>query len=628
MKLSWSKYKLNFITPVKTSRGVMKSRDVWYLFCGDKMGECAPLPGLSLDDLDLMESKLDDLCAEPERFIADLSLLNEFPSIRCGLEMLEMPCPAYFEPIAINGLIWMGDPLFMVQQIEQKLCENWRCIKMKIGAVDFDEELGILTSIANHNIELRVDANGAFDESNVKEKISRLAGLNLHSIEQPVKPGQWDLMAELCETSPIPIALDEELISLRKLEDRIAMLDMVKPQYIVLKPSLLGGFSEAETWIELAEARGIKWWVTSALESNVGLEAIANWVSQLKLSGFQGLGTGQLFCNNIPSSIKVENSYLKKDTIYIWNDIRAFVSEWLSPELTIKLQTSGSTGVPKRIEVKKEWMRNSANLTGETFGLSEGDSVLLCLPMQYIAAKMMVVRALELGLDLIVTEPKKVIQVLADFVAMVPIQLENSLDYIDDIKVLIVGGSHVRLSLLAKLQNISTNIYETYGMTETLTHVAIKPLNGAGKSEYFSTLTGVSLEVDERGCLVIYAPKLNPEKVITNDMVELADESRFKLLGRYDNVINSGGVKMHPEIIEEKLELLIPYRRYFVAGIYDEEFGQRVVLFIEGEPTEILLDSLSKYERPKEIVYIKTFVETGTGKINRQKIINGQFQHQ
>jgi O-succinylbenzoic acid--CoA ligase len=290
------------------------------------------------------------------------------------------------------------------------------------------------------------------------------------------------------------------------------------------------------------------------------------------------------------------------------------------------LQTSGSTGKPKFISVKKKWMKNSAQLTGKTFGLKEGDSVLLCIPMKYVAGKMMVVRALELGLDLKVVEPSssplKNINDSIDFAAMVPLQLENSLNELDKVKILIVGGGQVSPQLVEKLQNISTQIYETYGMTETLTHVAIKPLNGPGKSELFQALDGVHFEIDDKGCLVIHAPMLNPESIVTNDIVELVDKSSFRWLGRFDNVINSGGIKIIPEVVEAKLATVILNRRFFIAGVADESLGEKVILVVEGESVNITLESLEKYEKPKDIYFIPKFVETKSGKIHRQTTLS------
>jgi len=590
----------------------MKTRDVWYLFNGTVAGECAPLPGLSLDNMDMIEAKLDEVCKSPD------TDLKEFPAIRFALEMLQQKKCA-ISPIPINGLIWMGDPDFMTTQVEKKTQDGWQCIKMKIGAVDFEQELKILKSIAG-NLELRVDANGAFGESDVREKLDKLAVLNLHSIEQPIGTGQWELLAELCRTSPVPIALDEELIPLVDESQRIAMLDKVKPQYLVLKPSLLGGFAESEKWIALAKERGIGWWVTSALESNIGLEAIAKWVSKLQPDGYQGLGTGQLFNNNIPSALQVENGMLSKNDAPIWDDVNSFVAQWLSPEPTVELQTSGSTGTPKTIKVQKEWMRNSAKLTGETFGLDAGSSALLCMPMQFVAAKMMVVRAMELGLELKVEEPASSVDTGADFVAMVPLQLENSFAHLDKFKTVLVGGGQVSSALVEKLQSVATEVFETYGMTETLTHVAIKRLNGSNKTDCFTALDGVKFEVDKRDCLVIHAPELNPEPVVTNDIVELLKDTEFKWLGRYDNVINSGGVKIYPEVVEAKLASQLQGFRYFITGILDELLGQKVVLLVEGQ-VEVKFDLLEKYERPKEVIFVEKFIETETGKINRLAVL-------
>jgi hypothetical protein len=530
-----------------------------------------------------------------------------------------------FESIKINGLIWMGDSGFMMSQVQQKLDDGWKCIKMKIGALGFEKECQILQSIrsrfSRNELELRVDANGAFSKNDVNKKLEKLAEFDLHSIEQPIKPGQWDLLAELCQYSPVPIVLDEELIPLVNAEDRIKMLDKVKPKYLVLKPSLLGGFSESEKWIELAKERNIAWWVTSALESNIGLNAISRWTAKMSPNGFQGLGTGQLFTNNITSPLKVKSGKLSIDKMPIWKDVNQFISEWYSSDDEMIVQTSGSTGKPKSISVKKKWMRNSAQLTGKTFSLKEGDTALLCMPMKYIAGKMMVVRALELGLDLKVVEPSSNplngIKEIIDFSAMVPFQLENSLNQLNKIKTLIIGGGQVSPKLVEKLQIESTQVYETYGMTETLTHVAIKPLNGPNISDLFRALDGIHFEKDDRGCLVIHASALNSVPIVTNDLIELIDENSFRWLGRFDNVINSGGIKIIPEVVETKLTEVIPSRRFIIAGLPDDSLGQTVVLIVEGDEIDIPIEFLDKYEKPKTIHFISEFIETESGKINR-----------
>lgn len=638
MKAHWTKKTLHFKQPAGTSRGVMKSRDVWYITLSENgktgIGECAPLAGLSLDDFDQIKSKLDEIVQSPEYFINNLSQLKNFPSLQFGLEMAHLDLIngggqhyfGKFDSININGLIWMGDEDFMVRQVEEKLADGWQCIKMKIGAIEFDKELSILSSIrkrfSRDALELRVDANGAFTKDDVHEKLDQLALLDLHSIEQPIQQGQWDLLSEHCQSSPVPIALDEELIPLVYETDRIKMLDKVNPQFLVLKPSLLGGFTESEKWIQLAKERNIGWWVTSALESSIGLNAISQWTSKLNPDGFQGLGTGQLFINNLPSPLKVNQGVLSLDKSPIWNDVNPFISQWLNGDEEMTFQTSGSTGKPKSIHVKKEWMKNSAQLTGKTFGLKEGDSALLCMPMKYVAGKMMVVRALELGLELSVVEPSSSplegLDGTIDFAAMVPLQLENSLQNLEKVKILIVGGGQVHSALMEKLQSIKTNVFETYGMTETLTHVAVKPLNGPEKTDVFQVLDGIHFETDDRECLVIHAPMLNPEPVVTNDLVELVDESSFRWLGRFDNIINSGGIKIIPEVVEAKLVDAIPDRRFFIAGIPDESLGEKVVLLVEGKEMEISLDALEKYTQPKEIYFFPEFSETNSGKIHRK----------
>ena len=647
MDFNWTKRTLTFKQPAGTSRGVMKSRDVWYIALSENgingIGECAPLPGLSLDDFNQIESKLDEVCGNLGLFIQDLSLLQYFPSIRFGLEMAHLdlkngggqtyydsPFTSSHSPISINGLIWMGDADFMIQQVEGKLSEGWKCIKMKIGAIDFDRELEILKSIRSRfdkdELELRVDANGAFSEKDVREKLEKLSKYDLHSIEQPIKPGQRNLLSELCKSSPVPIALDEELISLIDEKERIQMLEKVEPQYLVLKPSLLGGFYESEKWIELAKERNIGWWITSALESNIGLNAIAQWSGKMQPNGFQGLGTGQLFTNNIPSPLTVKSGKLSIDQSKIWDDVNQFIADWFSSSDEMVLQTSGSTGTPKSISVKKEWMRNSAELTRKTFGLKRGDSALLCMPMKYVAGKMMMVRSLKLGLELKVIEPSsnpmKGITEKIDFGAMVPLQLENTLNDLAKVKTLIVGGGQVNPKLVEKLQNVSTQVYETYGMTETLTHVAIKPLNGPSKSDVFRALDDIDFELDGRGCLVINAPKMNPKPVITNDFIDLVDEKSFRWLGRYDNIINSGGIKIIPEVVEAKLSSIVPNRRFFIAGKSDKSLGEKVVLVVEGKSMDISCKSLDKFEQPKEIHFIPEFVETKSGKIHRQTTLS------
>ncbi len=307
-----------------------------------------------------------------------------------------------------------------------------------------------------------------------------------------------------------------------------------------------------------------------------------------------------------------------------------FLLDWIDKKNTIVLKTSGSTGIPKNIRVEKQYMVNSALATGSYFDLRPGQAALLCLPGNYIAGKMMLVRAMVLGLELDWVAPSmnplRTIDCCYDFCAMVPMQLENSMDQIDNIKTLIVGGTPMSDSLREKVQDKKVNIFETYGMTETLSHIAVRKVNH-GATDYFETLPNVKLHSDERDCLVIKAPEISKEPIYTNDIVELQSDQRFKWLGRYDNIINSGGVKLIPEQIEGKLATLIK-NRFFIVGMPDEELGQRVALLIESqqEDTGLLekiktLETMEKYEIPKDLVCIERFVETSNGKISRPETL-------
>ncbi|MBO0323389.1 AMP-binding protein [Muricauda sp. CAU 1633] len=308
-----------------------------------------------------------------------------------------------------------------------------------------------------------------------------------------------------------------------------------------------------------------------------------------------------------------------------------FILDWTSEKPTLEVFTSGSTGKPKKIALLKEHMVNSAKATGAYFGLAPNHTALLCLPCSGIAGKMMLVRAMVLGLQLDYVEPSSTPlstnEKAYDFVAMVPLQVQSSLEHLDRIKIVIIGGAPVDITLRSKLKNLPTQCYETYGMTETITHIAVKRM-GDGSIDYFETLPNVTISVDARDCLVINAPKVLNDQIVTNDVVELAGENQFKWLGRYDSIINSGGVKLIPEQIEKKLSSIIN-SRFFVAGLPDAVLGQQLVLVIEESQvdSEVLLSKikkvkgLHKYEVPKKVVALKPFIETKTGKIHRKKIM-------
>lgn len=332
MKFSYKKYILDFKIPSGTSRGVMHQKETWFVILEESgkkgIGECGILRGLSIDDKPDYEDKLRWIAKNIELGLATLlKRLKEYPSIQFGLEQAFLSLnskspfqlfPSSFtnknEPITINGLIWMGKEDFMLQQIDDKIAQGFKCIKMKIGAIDFKSELKLIGAIRNNfnknEIELRVDANGAFTLDSALEKLENLAKYDLHSIEQPIKPKNWETMAELCLKTPLPIALDEELIGVFDVTEKRKMLQTIQPQYVILKPSLIGGYHGSHEWIELATRYDIKWWVTSALESNIGLNAIAQWAFTLKNKMPQGLGTGSLFTNNFQSPLEVSTGKL------------------------------------------------------------------------------------------------------------------------------------------------------------------------------------------------------------------------------------------------------------------------------------------------------------------------------
>ena len=340
MRASYHKYILNFRRPSGTSRGIMNEKETWFIILekdGKKgIGECGILRGLSIDDRPDYEEKLKWTCANIQLGKDKLwEALLEYPSIQFGVEMAfqslgsENPFllfPSEFtsgeKSININGLVWMGTEAYMKEQIEEKLAAGFRCIKLKIGAIDFDTELQLLRFIRQYfspeQIEIRVDANGAFTSNLALDKLLQLSEFKLHSIEQPIEKNNTDRMAELCKIAPFPIALDEELIGVFNLAEKEELLLKIKPQYIILKPSFVGGFRGTQEWISLAEKHNIGWWITSALESNIGLNAIAQWTFLQHNLMPQGLGTGALYTNNFDCPLTVSKGQLWYDKTIKW----------------------------------------------------------------------------------------------------------------------------------------------------------------------------------------------------------------------------------------------------------------------------------------------------------------------
>ena len=326
---------LHFKQPAGTSRGVYTTRKIWLIHLSDGqregVGECAPLPDLSCDTLpddkyaSILNKVCEDLCSSGE---IDYEALRDYPSMLFGLEtallnlqngdrLFDTAFSRGETGIPINGLVWMGNHEEMLRRMEEKLASGFRCIKLKIGAIDFDQELDLIRRIRDrfsfHEVELRVDANGAFPYDEALYKLELLSQYNIHSIEQPIKAGQWAYMADLCRESPLPIALDEELIGVNDPAMKRHLLNIIKPRYIILKPSLHGGMAGCREWIETARDLGIGSWITSALESNIGLNAIAQFASSVygdHITMPQGLGTGQLFTDNIPMPLEIRNDQL------------------------------------------------------------------------------------------------------------------------------------------------------------------------------------------------------------------------------------------------------------------------------------------------------------------------------
>jgi o-succinylbenzoate synthase len=341
MKATYHKYILNFKVPSGTSRGIMNTKETWFLILKNEektgIGECGILRGLSFDDVPDYEEKLQWVCKNIH--LGEEVLYQElkyYPSIQFGIEMafLSLKSKNPFElfpsdftnskrSMVINGLIWMGKEAEMQRQIEDKIASGFTCVKLKIGAINFEEELqllhGIRRKFSEKEIEIRVDANGAFGSNDALNKLNQLAGYDLHSIEQPIAINQYDSMSELCKTTPIPIALDEELIGVVDLDEKEALLLKIKPQFLIFKPSFIGGFKGTLEWIKLAEKYKIGWWITSALESNIGLNAIAQFTFMQNNLMPQGLGTGGLYTNNFESPLEVSDGKLHYNLNKNWN---------------------------------------------------------------------------------------------------------------------------------------------------------------------------------------------------------------------------------------------------------------------------------------------------------------------
>ncbi len=342
MKASFVKHILEFNQPGGTSRGTLYTKPSWFIRIDDKdrsgIGECSIIPKLSIDDRSDLEEKIEEVCNNIDAYQENFhEKLVDFPALRFALETAfqglhsEDPYrlfPSEFtegkDAIVINGLIWMGKADEMLKRIEDKLSKGFSCLKLKVGAINFEDEKQLLRLIrqrfSSDQLELRVDANGAFTKDEALMKLEELAQFNIHSIEQPIKAGQINEMAQLCKITPLPIALDEELIGVHALNEKCELINAIQPQFIILKPSLLGGWKASDEWIQIAEQNNVAWWATSALESNIGLNAIAQWVYLKKSELRQGLGTGQVFSNNIDSPLYLQGEQLCYNPDFQWQN--------------------------------------------------------------------------------------------------------------------------------------------------------------------------------------------------------------------------------------------------------------------------------------------------------------------
>jgi O-succinylbenzoic acid--CoA ligase len=327
---------------------------------------------------------------------------------------------------------------------------------------------------------------------------------------------------------------------------------------------------------------------------------------------------------------EVAYSFIKEGTPYE-EVFGHFLMDWIDKKDYILINTSGSTGKPKKIQVKKQAMVNSAIATGDFFNLKPGQKALHCLPSNYISGKMMLIRAMILGLELDIVNPTSKPDIIKsrkyDFCAMTPMQLLNTLDRTQNIETIIVGGAKVTNSLNEAIENHPAKIFETYGMTETVSHLALKQLNNFTDEQrnkpYFKVLPGISISQDERNCLIVDVPYISQDKIVTNDVVDIHSETEFEWVGRYDNVVNTGGVKVFPEQIENKLSASID-KRYIIASEPDEVLGEKLILVVEGDTNQLdpsVFDGLEKFEKPKVVYNVEKFSETGFGKIQRKKTL-------
>ena len=706
MIVSYHPYTLQFKEPAGTSRGVYHTRKVWYVSIHRRtthafgIGECAPLPDLSCDAVPNYEDILKEACHLLEsRQAIPYDFLRPYPSILFGMEtawlsleamengrspfmLLESPFSKGEQGIAINGLVWMGSYDAMLRRMEEKIRMGFHCVKIKVGAIDWQQELELIRILRGafpaDILQLRLDANGGFRPDEALSRLHELAPYRIHSIEQPIRQGQHEQMARLCRESPVPIALDEELIGINDYSHKEALLSIINPHYIILKPSLHGGLCGSEEWMRLARKQGIGYWITSALESNIGLNAIAQWCALQHIDMPQGLGTGQLFVNNIDApDLHIIGERLwcnvRRPQAKFQDELELFRKEWTDGAPSLTVYTSGSTGAPRPYTVEKSRMRASALLTLRFLRLQEGDTALLCMPLKYIAGKMMAVRAFVGNLRLRAVAPSShPLQIIADllkaegfweshsidndipdsrhdetpnaslgsrlhplipdFIALTPMQAWHTLQeeaermVFQHIPRIIIGGGSISHELHDALQQCRGEVYSSYGMTETLSHIALRRLNGSRQSDAYHLLPGIQISTTDEGCLMIDAPEICSERLLTHDLVHLRPDGSFTILGRTDNIISSGGIKLSLDELERRVGLLpVPY---MLTATPDVALGEALTMLYvsphgealsEAELRQLLKTRLGAYGCPRHFFSVPELPLTETGKPARKR---------
>ena len=677
-------YTFLFAQPAGTSRGVLRQKEAHFLevrgehrgvpFRG--IGECGLLRGLSFDDRPDYVDRLEELVQQmnvwsPELW--DVVWANEgrvpdafyeqwsrWPSLQFAVEqalrsafrnrtghhasdLWDTPWTRADCGIPTNGLVWMGSSCAMSEALDDKLRVGYACVKMKIGALAWEEERALLQEFRQtaqgQNVELRVDANGAFGEHNVEEVLRTLADLRVHSIEQPLPASNRAGLAYWSQHSPVPVALDESLIGLVTPEERNNLLDEVRSPYVVLKPSFVGGWRGTQDWIERAEARGMGWWITSALEGSIGLNAVAQDVARrAPLARAQGLGTGGLYTNNLPPWTELRGEQLHYTAPYpaevgsgpwpenlrihpqtdpqLIQETQALVRAWFGPSDHLEFTTSGSTGTPKTIRLPKKLLVASARATLDTLNLAPGYTSLLALSPTRIGGAMVLIRALvgQGTVDLASVQRNPLAGWDApdapwDFCSLVPQQAlalaeseavhTGAENYPARFKTLLLGGAHCTPADARRIAPLAQQTYLGFGMTETASHVALAKLQPdnphcctADGRWIYTPVRGVTLVWSQPSTintplapvpLTFAAPHLGLEAPLETTDAVLPHGTGFVWCGRLDGSLNSAGVKIFPEQVELWVGQRLPNLagRGFLTAVADPHWGDRLVWLSE-----------------------------------------------